>query len=66
MTIEKYKLKRNDPLFLYESVKICDQCYNYVKLLLEFINFQQEELPKRSLPPKSLNRDIHFSNNKIA
>eukprot|EP00347_Sterkiella_histriomuscorum_P004051 403361932 len=65
MTVEKYKLKRNDPLFLYESVKICDQCYNYVKLLLEFINFQKEELPKRSLPPQSLNRDIPFSNNKI-
>ena len=43
MTYEKYLTKKNDPLFLYESVKICDDCYKHVKNVIEFINQEHDD-----------------------
>ena len=34
MTLEKYMVKKSDPLFLYENLRICTDCYKQVKLML--------------------------------
>ena len=38
MTIEKFNHKKADPLFLYESMKMCSNCYNFIKVLVEKMN----------------------------
>ena len=43
MTLENYNIKKNDPLFLYESVKICEACYKHVKNIIEFINLEHDD-----------------------
>lgn len=44
LTPEKMQHKRNDPLFLYEGVKLCTNCYKYVKTMIEHVNLQKDSV----------------------
>ncbi|CAI2368593.1 unnamed protein product [Moneuplotes crassus] len=35
MSYQTYKQKMKDPLFLYDSVKLCEKCYNFIRNLQE-------------------------------
>ncbi|CDW91604.1 UNKNOWN [Stylonychia lemnae] len=66
LTFEKYTLKKTDPLFLYESVKICEKCYQYVRSMIEYINFQLDERPSRTVVSQTSSKNFQFSNKHIA
>lgn len=38
LTYEKFIAKKTDPLFLYETMKLCEVCYQFLKQLVEQIN----------------------------
>jgi hypothetical protein len=38
LTYDKYQQKKSDPLFLYDSMRLCEVCYVYIKNLIEHLN----------------------------
>ena len=34
--MSKYTQLKSDPTFMYRAIKICDDCYDSVKLMLEY------------------------------
>ena len=47
LTLDGYKQKLQDPVFMYQNVSVCSQCYNFVKTMLEYIEPTWADKPKR-------------------
>lgn len=41
MTFQTYQKKLNDPNWLYKSILLCDQCYNFIKDISDAMMFKK-------------------------
>ncbi|CAI2386263.1 unnamed protein product [Moneuplotes crassus] len=67
INFEAYQKKMNDPNWLYKSVLLCDQCYNYIKDISDVMVFNKTlNCYKDELKIDSLNdNDLQHQLNKI-